>query len=409
MKKTFNINVAGFPFVINEDAYNLLSDYLNTIEHAFKHVDGASELVNDIESRVAELLLASTEDGNAIITLADVEQLIARVGKPEEFVEEASFTMEDREGHSETIEVESERTTPPPYIPPIPTPQKRLFRDPQNAMLGGVCSGLAWYLGWDVTWVRLLFVALTICSYATVGIVYLVLWIVVPEARTPLQRMQMMGEQPTMENIGRTVTDSFKEEQGANVNSQPTSAPPAAGFLTNTFSLLAKIIIICGLIIGIPLLIALALGLLGAIFFMIMWGATLIFGNGMPFDEPTFNSPFVSQIVFWGVLCGIGWIITIALPLFSLIRKGLHYNPLSRQVKIFLNILWVIGFIMAAITTGMVITTVNQQELYNDRKWHEGHWVQEEATTEQVQTEIVAADTLSEAKIEVTDSMLSIP
>ncbi len=409
MKKTFNINVAGFPFVIDEDAYNLLSDYLNTIEHAFKHVDGASELINDIESRVAELLLACTEDGSAIITLSDVEQLIARVGKPEEFVEEASFTIEDPEGHGETIEIENERTTPPPYIPPIPTPQKRLFRDPQNAMLGGVCSGLAWYLGWDVTWVRLLFIVLTICSYAVMGIVYLVLWIVVPEARTPLQRMQMMGAQPTMENIGKTVTDSFKEEQGTNVNPQPTSAPPAANFMTNTFSLLAKILIICGLIIGIPLLIALALGLLGAIFFMIMWGATLIFGNGMPFDEPEFRDPFVSRIVFWSVLCGIGWIITIALPLFFLIRKGLHYNPLNRQVKVFLNIMWVIAFIMAAVTTGMVITTVSQQELYHDRKWHEGHWVQEEATTEQVQTEIVTADSLSETQIEVTDSVLQVP
>ncbi len=97
MKKTFNINIAGFPFVIDEDAYNLLNNYLKTIEHAFRNEDGASELINDLESRIAELLLQSAEDGSAIITLADVEQIIARVGKPEEFVEDETITVEDAE------------------------------------------------------------------------------------------------------------------------------------------------------------------------------------------------------------------------------------------------------------------------------------------------------------------------
>ena len=79
MKKTFNINIAGFAFVIDEDAYTLLNDYLKTIEHAFRNVDGSAELINDIEGRIAELLIQASEDGSAIITLADVEQVIARV------------------------------------------------------------------------------------------------------------------------------------------------------------------------------------------------------------------------------------------------------------------------------------------------------------------------------------------
>lgn len=370
MKKTFNINIVGFPFVIDEDAFNLLSNYLNTIEHAFRNVDGSSELVNDIEARIAELLLECTGQGQAIITLTDVEQVIARVGKPEEFVEEASFTVEDKNGDSQTIDVETEKVTPPPYIPPLPNPQKRLYRDPQNAMLGGVCSGLAWYIGWDVTWVRLLIVALTICSYSVMAIVYLVLWIVVPEARTPLQRMQMMGEKPTMENIGKTVTDTFKEEQGTTFNTQPTSAPATAGFMANTFSLVAKIMIIIGLIIGIPILFGLAIGLLGCIFFMIMWGGALLFGSGLPFDAEEFSDPFVRKIVFWGVLCGIGWIITLALPLFYIIRKGLHYTPLSKQVRRFLNVLWVIGFFLAALSTGMVVTNAYYQDDYFQSKNH---------------------------------------
>lgn len=341
MKKTVNINVAGFPFVINEDAYNLLNEYLKTIENAFRNVDGSTELINDIESRVAELLINCTEKGSPIITLDDVENVISRIGKPEEMVEEESFIIdtENPDGTSETVnvDVESERVTPPPYIPPLPKPKKQLFRDPQNAMIGGVCSGIAWYLGWDVTWVRLLMVALLIMSVSTVGIVYLILWIVVPEARTPLQRMQMMGEQPTMENIARTVTDNFRDDRGEPIKTQPTSAPASASSLATFFSVIAKILIVIGLIIAIPIFVAMLIGLFSGVFFLLMWGATKIFGVGMPFEDPGIAEPFVSRVIFWGVLCGIGWVITLGIPLFRLIRKGLNKAPINETTNRTLN------------------------------------------------------------------------
>ena len=81
-------------------------------------------------------------------------------------------------------------------------------------MIGGVCSGIAWYLNCDPTWVRLAAVLLTIASLSAGLVLYIILWIVLPEPRTPLERMQMMGEQPTVENIGKTVTDNFMEEKG---------------------------------------------------------------------------------------------------------------------------------------------------------------------------------------------------
>ncbi len=370
MKKTFNINIVGYPFTINEDAYLLLNDYLKTIEHAFRNVDGAGELTNDIESRIAELLLEASEDGKNIITLSDVEQVIARVGKPEEFVEDDSITLEEN-GETETINVESQTTTPPPYIPNPPYTVKRLYRDPQNAMLGGVCSGLAWYLGWDVTWVRLLVVALTILSYFTMGVAYLILWIVVPEARTPLQRMQMMGEQPTVENIGKTVTDSFKEDQNGYATSQFNSAPSFAKTVTTGVSWLAKAFIIIGLIIGIPILLGLGLGFIGCVVFLISWGAALLFGSGLPFDNPEFSDPFVSKIVFWSVLCGIGWILTVGIPLFYLIGKGLNFSPLSKQRSLTVKVIWILGFILAGVGTGMVISSVYDQDLFRHQRWEE--------------------------------------
>lgn len=396
MKKTFNINIAGFPFVIDEDAYNLLNDYLKTIEHAFRHVDGAAELISDLESRIAELLLQSAEDGSAIITLADVEQIIARVGNPEEFVEDETVTIEDEEGTTQTVNIESETVTPPPYIPDPPRIVKRLYRDPQNSMIGGVCSGLAWYIGWDVTWVRLLFVVLSIISYATWPIVYLVLWIVVPEARTPLQRMQMMGEQPTMENIGKTVTDNFKEAEGIKAAPQSDTIQTHSGFINTSFNILAKCLIILGLIIGLPILIGLAVGLLGCVLFMISWGATLLFGTGMPFDDMNLMDPYMREIVFWGVLCGVGWILTIGIPLFYLIRRGLNFNPIKRNVRKLINIIWGLGFILAGVATGMVISSAYNQERYHHEKYMESRANNSEEwgkfNLEEINVENISAD-----------------
>lgn len=110
MKKTFNINVAGFPFTIDDDAYTLLSDYLDTIEHAFAKQDDSRELVNDIESRIAELLLEQTSSGSAIVTAQDVEQVIRRVGQPEEMIEE-----------DETISIDSEKVEYKETVTPPPT------------------------------------------------------------------------------------------------------------------------------------------------------------------------------------------------------------------------------------------------------------------------------------------------
>ncbi|MDE5713745.1 MAG: PspC domain-containing protein [Muribaculaceae bacterium] len=365
MKKTFNINVAGFPFTIDDDAYTLLSDYLDTIEHAFARQDDSRELIDDIESRIAELLLEQTSSGSAIVTAQDVEQVIRRVGQPEEMMEEdESLTID-----SEKVEYK-ESVTPPPYIPPLPKQKKKLFRDPQNAMLGGVCAGLGWYLNVDPTVVRLLTVLLTVVSVATMGIAYLILWIVVPEARTPFERMQMMGEQPTVENIGKTVTDNFREENSQNL--QPAMSAHSANFgdsLATFFGVCARILVIVGLIIAIPLLIAMVIGLVGCVFSLIMfstsWGWTL-FGEAVPdwYEE-------AGTIPMWGVICGIGSILTLGIPLYLLVRMGLNKksSPLSKGVKFTLITVWILGLITAAVSTGRIINLANERDRLCHQRW----------------------------------------
>lgn len=371
MKKTFTINVAGFPFTIDDDAYTLLNDYLDTLEHAFARQDDTRELVSDIESRVAELLLECTASGSAIVTAKDVEEVIKRVGQPEDMIEEDE-SIQINGNSSSYSSFSSETITPPPFIPPFKKKNKKLFRDPQNAMVGGVCSGLAHYFGTDPTAVRLLTVLLTIVSISTMGIAYLILWLVVPEARTPLERMQMMGEQPTVENIGKTVTDNFKEE---NMQSQaPFTSSRNINFidsLASFFGVCARLLVILGLVIAIPILFAMAVGLIGCIFALIAfstsWGGTL-FGDNYPswMEE-------AGTIPIWGVICGIGSLLALGIPLFLLIRMGLKKDrqPLSKNTKISLSVIWAIGFILGATSAGRIINLATEQDRQRNIRWNQ--------------------------------------
>lgn len=182
MKKTVNVNLSGFSFTMDEDAYALLSKYLETLKHAFSTSNYDEDLIDDFEGRIAELLMAETASGAQIVTLRMVEDIISRIGRPEEIVEDSVETLDDPAG--EEVEVETETCEEPPLYTPKDKPRHRLYRDPRNKILGGVCSGIASYFGIDVTFVRLLFIVLGICSFSTLFIIYLVLWIAMPEAQT---------------------------------------------------------------------------------------------------------------------------------------------------------------------------------------------------------------------------------
>ena len=193
MKKTFNINLGGIVFHIDEDAYELLDKYLSNLRIHFNKEEGAEEIVHDMELRISELFSERLDEKKQVITLKDVEEIIAQMGKPEEFSE--GTTQEADE-----------------YIKEEKGP-KRLFRDPDNKVLGGVCSGIAAYLGWDVTAIRIIFIALAFLFILNgvnfVVIAYIVAWIVVPEATTVTEKLSMKGMKVKVENIGKTVTDGF--------------------------------------------------------------------------------------------------------------------------------------------------------------------------------------------------------
>lgn len=390
MKKTININLSGYPFIIDEDAYNLLKDYLDTIKYAFETGDDTGELAADIESRIAELFMKGEDGKVRIVSISDVSQVIDRIGKPSQFIEveetvksesshpdnrtegpksedvEKEETIFTEEKTSEKVSEDTSASTPPPYEPPRysgnPLFRKKLFRNPQNAMLGGVCSGLAAYFGIDVTVVRIIAVLLFLFSASTIAIIYVVMWIVVPEARTPLQRMQMFGEDPTMENIGRTVTGNY----GNNYNNGFFRNPENTGFLSTAFSIFVKCLIIIGLLVALPLFVAFGLGLIGCIIAVFVIAVGIV-GGGM------FDTSLEGLMVLFILLAIIGGIITLGIPLWLLIRKLWKKNDpgVSDVTRRSLLIVWLIGIALVSVFSVQAVRKGRQLEKYNHDSWHE--------------------------------------
>lgn len=193
MKRTLTINLGGLVFHIDEDAYEALKVYLSRIEGHFANREERKEIIDDIEARLAELLHERMSDRKQVVSLADVQELISVLGDPDEIGD----TAEETPG----LEAESAYRG---------QGYRRIYRDPDNRVLGGVAAGLAAYFNVDPLIFRILFVLFLIAGGSGL-LVYIILWIVIPEARTRAQKMEMRGEPVTIENIGRTVRDEFNE------------------------------------------------------------------------------------------------------------------------------------------------------------------------------------------------------
>ena len=182
MKKTLNIGIGGKSFIIDEDAHERLKNYLCTFRSRLTDEQG-EEVMNDIESRIAELLLSSLGSGHQSISLDMVNQITAQLGMPDGKPE-----FENKEDYKE------EQT--------MSNPVKKLYLDVENRKLGGVCSGLAAYFDIDVTLIRIIFLALLIGGGFGFWL-YLIFWIVAPKAMTPAQKCELRGWEPNAENIAK--------------------------------------------------------------------------------------------------------------------------------------------------------------------------------------------------------------
>lgn len=191
MKKTISINMRGYVFNIDDDAYEVLNKYLNEINNHYKNTPGFEDIINDIENRIAELFQLKMTGNKQVITLIDVSEVIKILGHPSDFDRE----LEEDQASGYAY---SGRGT------------KRLFRDPENRVVGGVCSGLGYYFNIDPVWIRLLFVFGVVFA-GTGPLIYLILWIVLPPARSLTDRLEMQGDPINISNIEKAVKEEMAD------------------------------------------------------------------------------------------------------------------------------------------------------------------------------------------------------
>lgn len=311
MKEITRIHLAKTPYDIELDAKEVLQKYLSEI----KQMMGSEDTMYEIEARMVELLGERGVQSNGIITMSDVEDLRSKMGLPKEFSD--SESTEDSQAD----------------LAPSNSPAKRLMRDTDNAIFGGVCAGIAAYWGINPLWVRLLFIISPFITFGTALLVYIIIWISLPEAKTAAEKLQMRGEPVTLDSLKKAANNSESKYR--------------------TKETLAKILRIC-----------LALGLffttLGLLAVLVVGSITGIMA--MPFiNEFTHAQPWA-----WGLLISLIIAGIMAVEMFGVLTFSVARMKFTKTVLITLVITSVIGVLSIA---GMVITGSKlSNEVVQDRQ-----------------------------------------
>lgn len=246
MKRTYPTNIDGQIFYIDDDAFELLQNYLKQLKITFSGTEG-EEIVGDIESRIRELFNEkASAGGSSVIVLADVEKVIETMGRPEDISGESENNTPHAGAQTHQSEPQPGNTAAPkPFITfNLPT-RKKLYRNMKDKVFGGVFGGLAMYLGWNANIMRILFLVLVFSTKVIpFTIVYLIAWMVIPAAITPRQVLQMRGIPVNVDTVGKEV-----------MADSPSAVPPTiegGNFFSTLFSVLGKCVLcIIGFVAGV--------------------------------------------------------------------------------------------------------------------------------------------------------------
>ncbi len=347
MNKTVTINISGIIFHIEEDAYESLSKYLSTIKGYFSATDGGNEIMSDIEARIAELLQGKINTSKQVILMQDVEYVKDVMGKPEEFGETSG---------KEKYQSETEQTAPG-----AEKIKKRLFRNPDEKAIGGVCSGLAAYFDIDTVWVRLAMFLLIFFGGISLW-VYIILWIIIPEAKTTTDKFAMRGESANINNIIR----SFKEEaedvkNRFNKYGNDLNRNYGESVRSNMSNALNTIFNVVGRLFGLFLLMIGGLFLFG---YVAALTGVAIFDARADFTEWT--SVIFSSPTYYG-LALTSFILVCGIPIFMLLYTGIrllfNIRYSNRWLNMSLGFIWLFGLIL-----GVYVTVVTVRQFSEDAR-----------------------------------------
>lgn len=351
MNKTVTINISGIIFHIEEDAYDSLSKYLSTIKGYFSKTDGGNEIMSDIEARIAELLQAKINVAKQVILMSDVEHVMNVMGKPEDFG--AEQTKEENSAQEERAEHSEEKI------------KRKLFRNPDEKALGGVCSGLAAYFNIDTVWVRLAMFLLIFFGGLSLW-VYIILWIVIPEAKTTADKLAMRGEQANINSIFKSFQEEAEDVKNRYTKQGKRHYEDINKTVRNNFSyardssahILNSIFNIIGRLVGLFLI------FIGGI--MLFAYVTSLFGISVL--DSNNDITHWRRVIFESssdyTLGVFAFIIVVGIPVMMLIYAGvkllfrIRYN--NRWLNLGLGILWTIGIVIGFYVTMSTVKQFNE-------------------------------------------------
>ncbi|MDE6023101.1 MAG: PspC domain-containing protein [Muribaculaceae bacterium] len=349
MKRNITVNIFGSLYPIDEDAYAMLNAYLTNMRDYFSRQPDGKEIADDIESRVAELMTELRQDGVEAISIEHVDEIIGRIGNPEDLDPENENKGEEKQEIDETD-----------------NNKRKLFRDPENKVLGGVCSGLGCYFGLNTLLIRILALILIIPTCGVIVAIYIILWLCIPLAITPAERLRMKGKKINMSSLCEeflSSTRSLIEKNGEFSIDERFSRGIISTFKWCMYALCIMVMILC-VIAGFGIIISIICALVAP------WGEMHeILGSDFPLLAVFDNNP--SWLI---ITCCASLIVLIVLTLYLLIHFTMHImkkvEAMSSQLRTLCVILWCVALLVFCASSSNIVsrTTIKQRTEYRSQK-----------------------------------------
>ena len=328
MNKTISINLGGMFFHIDEDAYQKLSRYFDAVKRSLSP-DGREEIMKDIESRIAELFQERIQNEKQVVSLIEIDAVIGIMGQPEDY------------------KIDEETAQSIDYS--FPSKVKKLYRDKENSIIGGVASGFGHYLNIDPVWIRLLFVIIVVAGFGSPILIYLILLVIIPVAKTTSQKLEMKGEPITISNIERKVKEGIDDiaEKFNKIDSQKFTENTRQGIHKTSTSIGKLFTTLFGLftkIIGGFIVLFSSIALIG----FCVASVFMIFSANMPdnFILNHIKTPIGLETPIW--IQGILMLLVFGIPFFFILLLGLkllvnHMKSIGAIAKYTLLATWIIA------------------------------------------------------------------
>lgn len=328
MNKTIIININSIVFHIEEDAYDTLRSYMIDIKKHFGNTPESKEILEDIENRIAEMFSERIQMGRKeVINLDDVQQVIEQMGRVSDFEE----SEDGREGFHREQQYHQ--------APPTEPAGRKLMRDPDDKIFGGVCSGLAHYFGIEPVWIRVLLVLFVLIG-GSGFLVYVILWMVMPLAVTRADKMTMRGEKANLQNFKKSFDEEargFSERLSGTGERISRGARTAGTLVSGCFGLIGK------MIAWVMLLFA-GLNILG-LFIFYVFNMMNFFGLENPMFFPPLEVLATNDAIIALTFGFLALVIPFLALVFWLVRILFKTDKLNSYLSLTMFAVWIVSIV----------------------------------------------------------------